>query len=205
MKDRQTRKFIHCSLPTLLRHHNPMRNLEVLCSVMLAVLRLPPDHLLGIKVTCLLQMKIHILEHRFKFFEVMSVSILSTTLSCFSIPEAFSFSYWSYLSYVVTIIPHAFSTIYTCAQLRHNDFRIFADPSRIFTCKSDETFKTTSRTLSENMPGHAYGRHYYCKPFLFIPYRQYRLKSDNGQHTNNIHSYLLSNYNIIVLIGNMVS
>ena len=45
--------------------------------------------------------------------------------------------------------------INTGAQLRHNDFRIFADPSRIFTYNCDETFKTTSRTLSENMPGHA--------------------------------------------------
>ena len=43
----------------------------------------------------------------------------------------------------------------TGAQLRHNDFRIFADPSRIFTYNYDETFKTTSRTLGENMPGHA--------------------------------------------------
>ena len=33
--------------------------------------------------------------------------------------------------------------------LRHNDFRIFADPSRIFTYNCDETFKTTSQTLSE--------------------------------------------------------
>ena len=39
--------------------------------------------------------------------------------------------------------------IYTGAQLRHNDFRIFADPSRIFTYNCDETFKTTSRILSE--------------------------------------------------------
>ena len=30
-------------------------------------------------------------------------------------------------------------------------------------------------------------------------------KSHNGQHTNNIHSFLLSNYNIIVFIGNKVS
>ena len=43
----------------------------------------------------------------------------------------------------------------TGAQLRHNDFRIFADPSRIFTYNCDETFKTTSRTLSENIPEHA--------------------------------------------------
>ena len=43
----------------------------------------------------------------------------------------------------------------TGAQLRHNDFRIFADPSRLFTYNCDETFKTTSWTLSENMPGHA--------------------------------------------------
>ena len=42
----------------------------------------------------------------------------------------------------------------TGAQLRHNDFRIFADPSRIFTYNCDETFKTTSRNLSEKMPGH---------------------------------------------------
>ena len=44
---------------------------------------------------------------------------------------------------------------FTGAQLRHNDFRIFADPSRIFTYNCAETFKTTSRNLSENMPGHA--------------------------------------------------
>ena len=37
--------------------------------------------------------------------------------------------------------------IYTGAQLRHNDFRIFADPSRIITYNCDETFKTTSQTL----------------------------------------------------------
>ena len=43
----------------------------------------------------------------------------------------------------------------TGAQLRHNDFRIFADQSRIFTYNCDETFKTTSQTLNENMPGHA--------------------------------------------------
>ena len=86
----------------------------------------------------------------------------------------------------------------TGAQLRHNDFRIFADPSQIFTYNCDKTFKTTSWTLSENMPGHAYVRNNYGKSFLFIPYRQYHFKSDNGQHTNNIHSYLLSNYNIIV-------
>ena len=43
----------------------------------------------------------------------------------------------------------------TGAQLRHNDFRIFADLSRIFTYNCDETFKTTSRNLSEKMPGHA--------------------------------------------------
>ena len=43
----------------------------------------------------------------------------------------------------------------TGAQLRHNDFRIFADPSRIFTYNCDETFKTTSRNLSKKMPGHA--------------------------------------------------
>ena len=43
----------------------------------------------------------------------------------------------------------------TGAQLRHIGFRIFADPSRIFTYNCDKTFKTTSRTLSENMPGHA--------------------------------------------------
>ena len=43
----------------------------------------------------------------------------------------------------------------TGAQLHHNDFRIFADLSRIFTYNCDETFKTTSRNLSENMPGHA--------------------------------------------------
>ena len=30
-------------------------------------------------------------------------------------------------------------------------------------------------------------------------------KSDNGQHTNTIHSCLLSNYNIIVFIGDKVS
>ena len=47
-----------------------------------------------------------------------------------------------------------------------------------------------SRTLSENMPGHAYGRNNYGKSF-FIPYRRSRFKSDNGQHTNNINSYLL--------------
>ena len=45
--------------------------------------------------------------------------------------------------------------ILTGAQLRHNDFRIFADPSRIFTYNCDKTFKTTSLTLSENMQGHA--------------------------------------------------
>ena len=39
--------------------------------------------------------------------------------------------------------------IHTGAQLRHNDFRIFADPSRIFTYNCDETFKTTSRNLSK--------------------------------------------------------
>ena len=39
--------------------------------------------------------------------------------------------------------------VYTGAQLRHNDFRIFADPSRIFTYSCDETFKTTSRIISE--------------------------------------------------------
>ena len=44
---------------------------------------------------------------------------------------------------------------FTGAQLRHNDFRIFADPSRIFTYNCDETFKTTSRNLSEKMPEHA--------------------------------------------------
>ena len=92
--------------------------------------------------------------------------------------------------------------MFTGAQLRHNDFRIFADPSRIFTYNCDETFKTTPRTLSENMPGHA--RNNYGKSFLFIPYRRYRFKIDNWQHTNNIHSYLLSNNNIIVFIGNNV-
>ena len=46
-------------------------------------------------------------------------------------------------------------SVVTGAQLRHNDFRIFADPSRIFTYNCDETFKTTSRNLSEKMPGHA--------------------------------------------------
>ena len=55
------------------------------------------------------------------------------------------------------------------------------------------------------MPGHALGRNDYGKSFLSIPYRRYRFKSDNGQHTNNNHSYLLSNYNIIVFIGNKVS
>ena len=60
----------------------------MLCSVLLAVLRLPPDHLLGIKS---LQMKIYILEHRNNFFTMMSVSELSAALSCFSIPEAISF------------------------------------------------------------------------------------------------------------------
>ena len=45
--------------------------------------------------------------------------------------------------------------VITGAQLRHNEFRIFADPSRIFTYNCDETFKTTSRNLSEKMPGHA--------------------------------------------------
>ena len=43
----------------------------------------------------------------------------------------------------------------TGAQLRHNDFRIFADASRIFTYNCDETFKTTSWNLSEKMPGDA--------------------------------------------------
>ena len=43
----------------------------------------------------------------------------------------------------------------TGAQLRHNDIRIFADPSRIFTYNCDETFKTTSWNLSEKMPEHA--------------------------------------------------
>ena len=37
----------------------------------------------------------------------------------------------------------------TGAQLRHNDFKIFADPSRIFTYNCDETFKITSPNLSE--------------------------------------------------------
>ena len=56
------------------------------------------------------------------------------------------------------------------------------------------------------MPGHAYGRNNYGKSFLSIPYRRsYRFKSDIGQHTNNIHSYLLINYIIIVFIGNKVS
>ena len=55
------------------------------------------------------------------------------------------------------------------------------------------------------MPGHALGRNNYGQSFLFIPYRRYRFESDNGQHTNNVHSYLLSNYNIIVFIGNKVS
>ena len=95
--------------------------------------------------------------------------------------------------------------VFTGAQLRHNDFQIFADSSRIFTYNCDETFKTMSRTLSENMPGHALGRNNYGNSFLFIPYRRYRFKSDNGQHTNSIHSYLLNNYNIIVFIGNKVS
>ena len=35
----------------------------------------------------------------------------------------------------------------TGAQLRHNDFWIFSDPSRTYNC--DETFNTTSRTLME--------------------------------------------------------
>ena len=43
----------------------------------------------------------------------------------------------------------------TGAQLRHNDFRIFADQSRIFTYNCDETFKTMSRNLSEKMTGQA--------------------------------------------------
>ena len=43
----------------------------------------------------------------------------------------------------------------TGAQLRHNDFRIFTDPSRINTYNCDETFKTTLGTSSENMPVHA--------------------------------------------------
>ena len=51
--------------------------------------------------------------------------------------------------------PKSGIVIITGAQLRHNDFRIFADPSRIFTYNCDETFKTTSRYLSEKMPGHA--------------------------------------------------
>ena len=50
---------------------------------------------------------------------------------------------------------HPFRFIFTGAQLRHNDFQIFTDPSRIYTYNCDETFKTTSRTSSENMPGHA--------------------------------------------------
>ena len=98
-----------------------------------------------------------------------------------------------------------YTACFTGAQLRHNDFRIFADPSRIFTYNCAENFKTTARNLSKNMPGHALGRNDYGKSFLSIPYRRYRFKSDNGQHTNNNHSYLLSNYNIIVFIGNKVS
>ena len=46
-------------------------------------------------------------------------------------------------------------SIITGAQLCHNDFGIFADPSLSFTYNCDETFKTTSLTLSVNMPGHA--------------------------------------------------
>ena len=57
-----------------------------------------------------------------------------------------------------SILTYIFIVIIICitgAQLRHNDFRIFTDPSRIFTDNCDKTFKTTSQTLSENMPGHA--------------------------------------------------
>ena len=50
---------------------------------------------------------------------------------------------------------YLFNLLFTGAKLRHNDFRIFADPSRIFTYNCAETFKTMSRNLSENMPGHA--------------------------------------------------
>ena len=57
------------------------------------------------------------------------------------------------LHFVWSIVCKEYFT--TGAQLRHNDFRIFADPSRIFTYNCDETFKTTSRTLIEYMPGHA--------------------------------------------------
>ena len=74
----------------------------MLCSVLLAVLRLPPDHLLGIKS---LQMKIHILELRYKFFTVMSVSVLSTALSRFSIPNAFNLSFFSKQSSICPIGP----------------------------------------------------------------------------------------------------
>ena len=44
---------------------------------------------------------------------------------------------------------------FTGTQLRHNDLRIFTDLSRIYIYNCDEKFKTTSRTSSENMPGHA--------------------------------------------------
>ena len=37
----------------------------------------------------------------------------------------------------------------TGAQLRHNDFWIFTDPSQTFTYNCDETFNTTPRTLME--------------------------------------------------------
>ena len=45
--------------------------------------------------------------------------------------------------------PFSFHVI-TGAQLRNYDFGF----SLIFTYNCDETFKTTSRILSENMPGH---------------------------------------------------
>ena len=55
----------------------------------------------------------------------------------------------------------SFHYIFTGAQLRHNYFRIYSDPSRIFTYNCVETFQTTSLTLSEHMPGLAYGRNKY--------------------------------------------
>ena len=46
---------------------------------------------------------------------------------------------------------HQLAIWFTGAQLRHNDFWIFADPSRIFTYNCDETFKTTSRANGKNV------------------------------------------------------
>ena len=60
---------------------------------------------------------------------------------------------------------------FTGAQLRHNDFWIFPDPSRTFKYNCDETFKTTSWTLMEKTCQDTHKVKMIMKnAFVFIPY-----------------------------------